>query len=311
MNYPAPLQKGMTIAFIAPSGALRNAEVLPRTVNFWKRQGFQAVIRESCTARHGYLAGDDALRAADINRFFADDSVDAIFCVRGGYGAARLMKLLNFELIRRKPKIFVGFSDITALHGALNRYGQLATFHGPNGDITVDDDKTPASLSSLLQALESPDGYEILNPPGFPRTTLAPGIARGEIVGGNLTVLAHSLGTPWQPDFAGKLLFLEDVNEYTYRVDETLMNLMHAGAFDACAGVLLGEFTDCTAADPTYALTLDEIFSELLLPLGKPVLGGIRAGHCNPKITIPLGVAAEMDVGRQTLRLLRGAVEPR
>jgi len=96
-------------------------------------------------------------------------------------------------------------------------------------------------------------------------------------------------------------LFLEDVNEYTYRVDETLMNLMHAGAFDACAGVLLGEFTDCTAADPTYALTLDEIFSELLLPLGKPVLGGIRAGHCNPKITIPLGVAAEMDAGRQTL----------
>lgn len=308
MNIPRPLKPGMTIALVAPSGAPRSEEVLPRAAEFWKRQGYRVVTGESCTARHGYLAGPDELRAKDLNRFFADDSVDAIFCLRGGYGAARILPLLDYACIRRYPKIFVGFSDITALHSALNRYGRLVTFHGPNADLALDMECSSFSLASLMTALTRESGYTLQNPDGYPRVALQGGRAVGEITGGNLTVLAHSLGTPWAPEFSGRILFLEDIHEPTYRVDETLMNLKHAGAFEQCAGILLGEFTDCQTEDPAFGLSLEDILTEIGFPKDKPVLRGIRAGHCTPKLTIPLGVMAEMDADAQTVRLLNGAV---
>ena len=308
MNFPKPLRPGMTIALVAPSGCPRSPEVLPRAASFWESQGYRVVIGESCTARHGYLAGPDALRAGDVNRFFADDRVDAIFCLRGGYGAARILPLLDYACIRRHPKIFVGFSDITALHDALNRYGRLITFHGPNADMAGDTECASFSLSSLMTALTRESGYALRNPEGYPWATLQGGRAAGEIVGGNLTVLAHSLGTPWTPDFAGRILLLEDVNEPTYRVDETLVNLKQAGAFDQCAGILLGEFTDCQTEDANFGLSIADVLAEIGFPQDKPVLRGIRAGHCRPNMTIPLGVMAEMDADAQTVRLLTGAV---
>lgn len=309
MNRPRALTKGMKIALVAPSGALRTPETLPRTENFWKSRGYQVVVGESCTAKHGYLAGTDALRAHDINRFFADDSVDAIFCLRGGYGAARILPLLDYDAIRKHPKIFLGFSDITALHNALNRYGRLVTFHGPNGEISGDNESNVISESSLMQALAGNGGYELINPPGYPRRTLQGGKAIGELTGGNLTLIAHSLGTPWSPDFSGRILFLEDVNEHTYRVDEMLVNLKQAGAFDQCAGILLGEFTDCVTEDPEFGLSMEDILLEIGFPKDKPVLRGIRAGHCNPKLTLPLGVMCEMDADNQTIRLLESPVK--
>lgn len=309
MNRPRALKEGMTIGLIAPSGARNNDTILSRTKAFWERLGYKIVVGESCVSRHGHLAGTDEIRARDINRFFADDSVDAIFCIRGGYGSARLLPMLDYDMIRRHPKIFLGFSDITALHAAFNRYGRLVTFHGPNGDISIDDENQAISFASLMQALQSREGYEIINPPGFERKTLQGGIAKGEIVGGNLTLIAHSLGTPYAPDFAGKILFLEDIGERTYRVDEMLVNLKHAGAFEQCAGILLGEFTDCTVEYPDFGQTLDEILAEIGFPKDKPVLQGIRAGHCSPKLTIPLGVMCEMDADAQTVHIMERAVD--
>ena len=308
MNKPCALQSGMTIALVAPSGAPRNAEVLPRMKNFWENKGYQVIVGESCTSKHGYLAGTDDIRAGDLNRFFADPQVDAIFCIRGGYGAARILPMLDYDIIRRNPKIFVGYSDITALHSSLNRYGQLVTFHGPMGDLPANEEHLPVSLHSLELALTAKEGYELINPPGFEKTTLQSGVAQGEIVGGNLTLIAHSLGTPYAPDFAGKILFLEDISEKTYRVDEMLVNLKHAGAFDQCAGILLGEFTDCETEDPAFGLSMEDILAEIGFPKNKPILRGIRAGHCNPKLTIPFGVSCEMDADRKTIRLLEGAV---
>ena len=309
MNKPRALEKDMTIALIAPSGARNNDIILPRTKAFWEEQGYRVKVGESCGARHGYLAGTDDVRAADINRFFADDEVDAIFCIRGGYGAARIVPLLNYDVIRNHPKLFLGYSDVTALHSALNRYGHLVTFHGPNGDISIEDDRVAVSFQSLMQALTATDGYEIMNPAGYPRQTLQGGIAWGRLTGGNLTVLAHSLGTPWAPDFEGKILFIEDIGEHTYRVDETLVNLKYAGAFEKCAGILLGEFTDCPVEYPDYGFTLEEVLEEIGFPENKPVLRGIRAGHCSPKLTLPMGVLCEMDADRKTVRLLEGPVE--
>ncbi|MBQ4075310.1 MAG: LD-carboxypeptidase [Clostridia bacterium] len=309
MNYPKALKPGMTIGIISPSGARNNDVVLPRMKKFWEDRGYKTVIGKSCTSKHGHLAGTDEVRANDINQFFADDAIDAIFCTRGGYGAARLMSLIDYDTIRKHPKIFVGYSDITALHTAFNRYGQLITFHGPNGEITVDDDNTPISMNSLMQALTASEGYELVNPEGYPRTTLQGGIARGALTGGNLTLVTHSLGTPWAPDFAGKILFLEDVDEHTYRVDEMLVNLKQAGAFDQCAGILLGEFTDCNIEYPEYGQTLEQIFDEVGFPKNKPILRGIRVGHCNPKLTLPLGAMCEMDADRQTVRILEAPVK--
>lgn len=309
MNYPKALKPGMTIGIISPSGARNNDVVLPRMKKFWEDRGYKTVIGKSCTSKHGHLAGTDEVRANDINQFFADDGIDAIFCTRGGYGAARLMSLIDYDAIRKHPKIFVGYSDITALHTAFNRYGQLITFHGPNGEITIDDDNTPISMNSLMQALTASEGYELINPAGYPRTTLQGGIARGALTGGNLTLVTHSLGTPWAPDFAGKILFLEDVDEHTYRVDEMLVNLKQAGAFDQCAGILLGEFTDCNIEYPEYGQTLEQIFDEVGFPKNKPILRGIRVGHCNPKLTLPLGAMCEMDADRQTVRILEAPVK--
>lgn len=167
MNRPRALKEGMTIGLIAPSGARNNDIILPRTKAFWERLGYKIVVGESCVSRHGHLAGTDEIRAWDINRFFADDSVDAIFCIRGGYGSARLLPMLDYDMIRRHPKIFLGFSDITALHAAFNRYGRLVTFHGPNGDISIDDENQAISFASLMQALQSREGYEIINPPAL------------------------------------------------------------------------------------------------------------------------------------------------
>jgi len=306
MNKPKALQPGMTIGIIAPSGCRNNDVVLPRMKKFWEEQGYHTVIGDSCTARHGHLAGTEEVRARDINRFFADDQIDAIFCTRGGYGAARMLDMLDYDSIRKHPKIFVGYSDITALHSAFNRYGQLLTFHGPNGEITVNDENTPISMASLLQALTAREGYEIKNPDGYAFETLQGGKAVGALTGGNLTLVAASIGTPWAPDFAGKIIFLEEVDEHTYQVDRLLVHLKQAGAFDQCAGILLGEFTDCKVEFPEYGQPLEQILAEVGFPKDKPVLKGIRVGHCNPKLTLPLGALCEMDADRQTLRVLEG-----
>lgn len=308
MNYPKALKPGDTIAIISPSGARNNDVVLPRMKKFWEERGYTIKVGESCTSKHGHLAGTDEVRARDINRFFADDDVNAIFCTRGGYGAARLMNMLDYDVIRKHPKIFVGYSDITALHSSFNRYGQLITFHGPNGEITVDDENTPISMDSLMQALTATGGYEINNPEGYPRETLQGGCAVGALTGGNLTLVAHSLGTPWAPDFAGKILFLEDVDEHTYRVDEMLINLKQAGAFEQCAGILLGEYTDCKVEYPAYGQTLEQILDEVGFPKDKPILRGIRVGHCNPKLTLPLGAMCEMNADEKTIKILEAPV---
>ena len=309
MIYGKKLKFGDTIGLIAPSGAMRTEGAIERAVAETERMGFRVKLGESIGKKYGYLSGTDDVRAQDINAMFADDEVDAIFCIRGGYGAMRILDKLDFDLIRKHPKIFAGFSDITALHIALLNECGLATFHAPmavswsNGPL---DDFSRACMYKALMHAE-PMG-ELVAPPEYPKQTVNPGHAEGMLVGGNLMLMTSSLGTPWEIDTKGRIVFIEEIGERTYCVDRMLTQMRLAGKFDDCAGVIFGDFADCPIEYPEFGLTLEEIIRDVVAPCGKPVFTGLRCGHCTPKLTLPLGVKCRMDASECTLTVLESAV---
>lgn len=310
MIYGKKLKFGDTLGFIAPSGAVRTEGAIERAVAETERMGFKVKLGESAGQKYGYLSGTDEVRARDINRMFADDEVDAIVCLRGGYGAMRILDKLDYEMIAKHPKIFMGFSDITALHIALLEKCGLATFHGPMAAANwagkpLDDFSRESMYRALMHA--EPVG-ELANPPEYPKQTVNPGIAEGQLVGGNLMLIASSLATPWEIDTKGRIIFIEEVGERTYCVDRMLTQLRLAGKFDDCAGVVFGDFADCPIEYPEFGLTLEEIIRDVVAPCGKPVFTGLRCGHCTPKLTLPFGVRARMDADKCTLAVLESAV---
>lgn len=267
--------------------------------------------------REGYFAGADADRAADLQAMFADPAVDALWCVRGGYGASRLLPLLDWDLIRANPKALVGYSDITALHMAIQRHAGLVTFHGPVAfrsftSYTVD------ALRSALWVPEAP--IRLAAPPPFEKregqvdwdnrvTTLVPGRARGRLLGGNLCLMSHLVGTPYLPDLRGGILFLEDVEEAYYRIDRMLTQLWLSGALAGVAGVAFGKFTQCDPS-PFFLQNrpLEEILAERFRALGIPAVSGLMIGHVDDQATVPVGCLAELDADAGTLTLLEPGV---
>ena len=304
------LKFGDTLGLIAPSGAVRTEGAIERAVAETERMGFKVKLGESAGQKYGYLSGTDEVRARDINRMFADDEVDAIVCLRGGYGAMRILDQLDYELIAKHPKIFMGFSDITALHIALLEKCGLVTFHGPMAAANwagkpLDDFSRDSMYRALMNA--EPAG-ELVNPPEYPRQTVNPGKAEGQLVGGNLMLIASSLGTPWELDTKDRIIFIEEVGERTYCVDRMLTQLRLAGKFRDCAGVVFGDFADCPIEYPEFGLTLEEIIRDVVAPCGQPVFTGLRCGHCSPKLTLPFGVRARLDADQCTLTVLESAV---
>ena len=310
MNYGKKLKFGDTIGLIAPSGAMRTEGAIERAVEETKRMGFNVKLGESAGKKYGYLSGTDEVRARDINAMFADDEVDAIFCLRGGYGTMRILDRLDYDLIASHPKIFVGFSDITALHIAFLNRCKLVTFHAPmaigwsNG--SLDDFSRESMYKALMHA--KPMG-ELINPPEYPKQTVNPGKAEGVLVGGNLMLMASSLGTPWEIDTRGRIIFIEEVGERTYCVDRMLTQLRLAGKFADCAGIVFGDFADCPIEYPDFGLTLEEIIRDVVAPSGKPIFTGLRCGHCTPKLTLPFGVNCRLDADTCTLTILESAVK--
>ncbi len=310
MIYGKKLKFGDTLGFIAPSGAVRTEGAIERAVEETLRMGFKVKLGESAGQKYGYLSGSDEVRARDINNMFADDEVDAIVCLRGGYGAMRILDKLDYDLIAKHPKIFMGFSDITALHIALLNRCNLATFHGPMAAANwagkpLDDFSRESMYRALMNA--QPVG-ELANPTEYPKQTVNPGQAEGLLVGGNLMLIASSLGTPWEIDTKGRIIFIEEIGERTYCVDRMLTQLRLAGKFDDCAGVVFGDFADCPIEYPEFGLSLEEIIRDVVAPCGKPILTGLRCGHCSPKLTLPFGVKCRMDADACTLTVLESAV---
>jgi muramoyltetrapeptide carboxypeptidase len=309
------LRPGDTLGLVSPANATFEREPLQIAVEALQALGFKVKLGAHVRARYGHFGGTDAQRASDINTFFADDGVAGLIAVTGGSGCNRIIDKLDYGLIRAKPKFFGGFSDLTALVNGIQRQTGLVTFHCPVAESEWNDFSVSHFKDMVMQAqmplLRNPTGErgDNLVQTQDRISTLRGGKARGRLVGGNLSVLASLAGSAYMPDFRGSLLFLEDINEYIYRVDRLLSTLRLCGALDQVAGVVLGKFTKCEPGDGRFGtLTLDEVFDDYLLPLNVPVFRGAMIGHIKRKFTLPVGLEVEMDADAGTLQLLRPAV---
>lgn len=310
---PRPVPPGATIGVVAPSGPVP-PEALEAGLERLHQWGYRTVVGDAVLQQRGYLAGPDERRAEDFNRMWADPAVDAVLCARGGYGAMRILNRIDWEQVRRNPKFFCGFSDITALHLAMEREAGLVTVHGPM--VAAFGGAEGYNAAGLRRALMEtgplgeipwPDPAEA----GAPRpVTIRPGVAEGRLIGGNLTLIVSLLGTRWEPDFTGRIVLLEDVDEPPYRVDRMLVQLLLAGKLQRAAGIVFGDSPTCLHGPPGRpSLALPEVLSELLGPLGIPVLYGFPCGHGPHRATLPLGVHARLDAEAGTLTILEPAVE--
>lgn len=329
---PPRLLPGSTIGIVAPASAPPNPHNIDRGVAVLEKLGFRVKLAPKVRSRLGFLAGTDRERAGDLMRMFSDRKVDAILCVRGGYGSARLLPLLDYGVIRANPKIFVGYSDITSLHCALLTQADLISFHGPmlNSDFALPD-MPRFTLDSFLRTLGHPltrgrvqakrDSVTALHKTwtggisqGFRRKVriLRSGRAEGQLIGGNLTLIGTLIGTPWQPPFKDRILFFEDLSEVPYRFDRMLTHLLNCGLLQQVAGIAIGINKDCH--DPKagktreYRQTLEDVFKERLLPLKVPIVMNLAFGHVPHNATLPVGSKVLLDANRGELVLTEPAV---
>ena len=302
MITPKPLFPGARVALFAPASAVPEAKLEP-ALAFVRSLGLEPVVYPSCyfANRDGYLAATDAQRAKDMMDAFADPSIDGVWCIRGGYGGHRILPLLDPEVIRANPKWFGGYSDVTALHTFLAQECGLVTYHCTMP--STEPNPNAYTLSYLKKALFGALSGGIANPENQPINTLVPGKAEGLLCGGNLSLVAASLGTPWEIDTKGKILFLEDIGEKTYRVDAMLTQLRNAGKFRDCAGIILGAWTDCPPEYPEKTLQLDEIFRQLIVPAVKPTVMDFACGHCGTTAALAMGVPCILDAASGTITL--------
>lgn len=306
---PMPLAVGDTVGLVSPSSATDDSLNLQLAREAMEALGFRVKPGAHYGERRGHLAGTDAQRAGDLNAMFADRAVKAIVCTRGGSGAARLLPLLDYQAIRRNPKVLLGYSDITALHSAIQARTGLVTFHGPIGSgswnaFNVDQFRRLLLARELVEYRNKVDAGDELVPRRNRTVTITGGRARGELVGGNLTVLTALAGSPYLPDFNGKILFLEDVSEAPYRVDRMLTTLKLMGALDRIAGFVFGECTDCKPGDGYGSLTLEQILDDHIRPLGIPAYRGAMIGHIREQFIVPVGGRVELDADTGSFRLL-------
>lgn len=308
------LKPGDTVGLISPAHATHEREPVQIATEALQALGFKVRHGLHLRARHGHLAGTDAQRTEDINRFFADDSVQGLIALTGGSGGTRILPAIDYGQIRRTPKFFGGFSDLTALVNAIHQQTGLITFHSPTALSQWNGFSVEHFKALVMQAgtplLKNPTGElgDHLVQTGDRIQTIRSGRARGRLVGGNLAVLTAMAGSAYWPDFRGAILFLEEINEYLYRVDRMLSTLRLSGALSQVAGVVIGQFTKCEPGEGFGALTLDELFDEYFLPLNVPVYRGAMIGHIRRKFTVPVGALAEMDAGAGTIQLLEPSV---
>jgi muramoyltetrapeptide carboxypeptidase len=311
---PPRLRRGEVVGLIEPAGFTDDAFDLDLVMENVRAMGLVPKPAPHLLARYGYLAGKDEARAADVNAMFADDSVRAVFAVRGGWGCARILPYLDFDAIRAHPKLLLGFSDITALHLAFAARAGFTTIHGPNassgwGKVSWDSFRNLA-FEGGTPLYRNPEAKEDRLVQRAGRTRIfRGGSASGRLLGGNLTVLAALMGTPYLPDFDGAILFIEDVDEAEYRIDRMLTQLKLAGVLGKVAGVVFGQCTDCRAKGPSYGgFTLSEVLQQHLGPLGVPAFQGALFGHIPDQFSLPVGIRAEIDAEAGTIRMLEPAV---
>jgi len=309
---PKRLAAGDTLALVLPASAAPDTDAVAFARDQLVALGFQVAIGEHAYERFGYFAGPDRDRAADLNAAFADDRIAGIVCYTGGWGSPRVLPLLDYDLIARKPKVLIGYSDITALLNAVHQRTGLVTFHGPVGSSTFDAFTIDNFRRVLMNA--EPAGT-LAMPPRKPSDLVdrvnrivrfAGGKASGRLAGGNLTMIASLMGTPHEIDTNGAILFLEDTHEEPYRIDRMLTQLALGGKLSTMAGFIWGRCTDCDAKGNSFSL--EEILRDRVASLGVPAISGLPFGHIESKLTLPIGISATLDADAGTLHLDEPAV---
>jgi len=307
---PRKIKRGSKIGMIAPGSNTPNPDDLNKAIEVLNNYELKYEIAPNITNGTGYKTRSPKERADDFNLMFSRDDIDAIFCVRGGYGSAQILDLIDYEQIKRSPKILLGYSDITALHTGIFKKTGVITFHGP----VLLSKFTDYTITNFESIFFNEDSEVILKNPsnknGFREQyltrTIIPGKAKGRIIGGNLSLIASLIGTPYQPDFTDKIVYLEDVGESPYRIDRMLLQLKMAGMLDKINGFVWGKCEDCStgSSQSTWDLSLGEVLDYYIKPLNVPSFTDLMIGHTENQLTIPNGCLVELDADQSTIKLL-------
>jgi muramoyltetrapeptide carboxypeptidase len=299
---PSRISPGSTIGIIAPAGP-PDRERLKKGIRFLKSRGYRVRTYPQVRRKLGYLAGDDRSRADALNAAFTDEDIKAIFCARGGYGSLRILQHIKFDIIRANPKIFIGYSDITALLLAIYKTTRVVTFHGPMPAVEFGRRPRRFTIDNFFKAIGSkiPLGL-IEKPAGYKITRIGGGVAEGRIIGGNLSLMTKLIGTGFLPSFKGKIVFFEDTEEEAYRIDGYLSQLFAATDFGQANGYIMGEFT---RTEPKYGYTsgwsVKQVIKDYISSLDRPCVYGFPCGHGAEKITIPIGVKTVLDADKKSV----------
>ncbi|RLD72346.1 MAG: LD-carboxypeptidase [Bacteroidetes bacterium] len=312
---PPKLKKGDTIGLITPASPIKEAQLI-QTKKLLTQLGFKTYNTNRVLLKKGYLAGTDAERLEDIHHMFENEDVHAVMCIRGGYGTPRILEYIDYDLIRKNPKIFIGYSDITALLQAIYKFSGLITFHGVVGV----SDFTEYTRNNFLKVLTK-SSEALLIPSVVQNNPIAEeyrpyviekGIAKGELAGGNLALIVALMGTPYEIDLRGKLLFIEDIGEAPYKIDRMLSQLVLSGKLKTLKGIVLGVFSDCDLNNDDItdenSLSLKEVLIDRLSDLGIPIMYGFSFGHIANQAVFPVGLMAELNTETMTVQLLEKAV---
>jgi len=307
---PPRLHAGDVIGVVAPASPMKH-DRLENGIRYLENLGYKVKLGKFVYRESGYLAGRDQERAADINRMFRDRQVKAIICIRGGYGTPRLLPLLDYHAIRANPKIFVGYSDITAIQLAMLRHAGLVTFSGPMVASEMGKGIAPFTEEKFWRILTHPEPLgDLLRPAGNNYQIISRGKVVGPLLGGCLSLVTSLLGSPHLPNVSKSIFCVEEIGEAPYRIDRMLVQLREAGILQRLSGFVLGQLTDCVPTDHEPSQTIDDLLHDFIKPLKVPAIAGLDYGHVNVKYTLPFGVRAELNAGKnkQSLRIVESAV---
>ncbi|MFX0558234.1 S66 peptidase family protein [Maribacter sp. CXY002] len=311
---PKALKKGDTIGLIAP-GYTFTKNTLNETISILEQLGYKVYYTPRILGQYGYFSNTDTERAADINHMFTNPLVDAILCLRGGYGCTRIMDLINYDVIAKNPKALIGFSDVTALLNGIYKITGLITFHGPLGS-TLNDDYSQKCFKKMLrkplkkQSIENPKILDTNKTnPEYERYVITPGKAEGRLCGGSLSLINALVGTPYEIDFTNKIVCIEDVEEAPYRIDRMLTQLIEGETFNNAAGIVFGVCAGCNQSNDPNSFNLKEVIMDRIQPLGIPALYGMGFGHIKQNFTFPIGIKASFNTEVMSIEILEETVK--
>ncbi len=307
---PKKLQKGDLIGIISPASSVDDTSRIERGVQYIEKMGYTVMVGKNVGKYNGYLAGTDQERLDDLHSMFSNKKVKAVFCLRGGYGAARLVDKIDYKLVGNNPKIFTGYSDISALQLAMFYKTGLITFAGPMVGVDFYDEVSSFTEEMFWTLLTSSKKFgRVGNPDDEHFLSLNSGASNGRIIGGNLSVISGLIGTGYFPDLKDKILLIEEIGEMPYKIDRMFNHMRLSGMFKGMKGVIIGSFRDCHEHDPNKrTLTLGEVITDYLSPLKKPVVYNFRHGHLRDNITIPLGVSIKINASKKSVEITEAAV---